>query len=134
MLFSDEEENYHLLVCSFISCYYIYYMPDIMLKIQGEEKQNEKKQQQTKRFPLVIIWNITLFWKIDLQINQWSESYNQSTGEIQSLNATWEKGFLERSHLWGEDGEGQFLKEIIYAKDGGKNVQVSSDRHGELKK
>ena len=41
---------------------------------------------------------------------------------------------LERSHLWGEDGEGQFLKEIMYAKDGSKNVQVSSDRHGELKK
>lgn len=101
MLFSDEEEKYHLLVCSFISCYYIYYMPDIMLKIQGEEKQKEKKTQ-TNRFPLIIIWNITLFWKIDLQTNQWSESYNQSTGETQSLNSTWEKGFLEREVTFGE--------------------------------
>ena len=38
MLFSDEKENYHLLVCSIIKCYYIYYMPDIMLKIQGRRK------------------------------------------------------------------------------------------------
>lgn len=56
MLFSDEEENYHLLVCSFIKCYYIYYMPDILLKIQGRRKTKLKKKNiQTNRFPLIII-------------------------------------------------------------------------------
>ena len=45
MLCSDEQENYHLLICSFIKCYYIYYMPDIMLWIQARKKKKKKNEQ-----------------------------------------------------------------------------------------
>lgn len=51
-----------------------------------------------------------------------------------SPTSAWEKGFLEGRHLWGGGGKGQLLQEIIYAKGGDKNVQVSSGRHEELSK
>lgn len=51
-----------------------------------------------------------------------------------SPTSAWEKGFLEGRYLWRGGGKRQLLQEIIYAKGGGKNVQVSSGRYKELNK